>query len=299
VFNRGPPYPSEGNTPVSVVVTGATGHLGRLVIENLLESGFAADQVVAVGRRTDALADFRERGVQVRNADYTDRASLDEAFHGADAVLLVSGSEVGKRVAQHANAIDAAKAAGVGRLVYTSAPKADTTALVLAPEHKATEELIRASGVPFTILRNNWYTENYLGDLEQARVTGEIVSSVGDGRVASASRADYAAAAAVVLTTPGHDGVVYELSGDEAWDFTDLAAAFSQIVGNDVVFRPVSPEERLAGLTAAGLDEGTAQFVVALEGNTRDGMLALTTGELSRLIGRPTTPLIDGLRAAL
>jgi NAD(P)H dehydrogenase (quinone) len=284
---------------MSVVVTGATGHLGRLVVENLLDSGVPADQVVAVGRRTDVVADLRERGVQVRRADLADRGSLDEAFRGADAVLLVSGTEVGRRVAQHANAIDAAKAAGVGRIVYTSAPHADTSALVLAPEHKATEELIRSSGLPFTILRNNWYTENYLGDLEQARTTGEIVASVGDGRVASASRADYAAAAAVVLTGTGHDGAVYELSGDTAWDFADLAAAFSEIIGREVVYRSVTPAERLAGLQAAGLAEGTAQFVVALDGNIRDGLLAQATGELARLIGRPTTTLADGLRAAL
>jgi NAD(P)H dehydrogenase (quinone) len=284
---------------VSVVVTGATGHLGRLVVENLLDRGVPADQVVAIGRRTEALADLAERGVQVRRADFDDRASLDEALRGADSVLLVSGSELGRRVPQHSRLIDAAKAAGVGHLLYTSAPHADTTPLVLAPEHKATEELIRASGLPFTILRNGWYTENYLGDLEQARTTGEVVSSVGAGRVASASRADYAAAAAAVLTGTGHDGAVYELSGDTAWDYADLAAAISQVIGRDVVYRPVTPAERRAGLLAAGLDEGTAQFVVALEGNTRAGLLAETTGELARLIGRPTTPLVDGLRAAV
>lgn len=284
---------------MSIVVTGATGHLGRLVVENLLTRGVAADQVVAIGRRTEVLADLAERGVQVRHADFTDRASLDEALSGAEAVLLISGSEVGQRVAQHANAINAAKAAGVRHIVYTSAPQADTTTLVLAPEHKATEELIRASGIPFTILRNSWYTENYLGDLDQARTTGEIVSSVGKGRVASASRADYAAAAAAVLTSPGHEGAVYELSGDTAWDFTDLAAAMSKIVGREVVYRFVTSTERLAGLQDAGLDEGTAQFVVALEANTRDGLLAQTTGDLARLMGQPTTPLVEGLRAAL
>ena len=284
---------------MSVVVTGATGHLGRLVVENLLVAGLVPDQVVAVGRRTDALADLGARGVQVQRAEFSDRASLDAALRGGETVLLVSGSEVGQRVAQHANVIDAAKAAGVGRIVYTSAPHADTSALVLAPEHKATEELIRASGIPFTILRNNWYTENYFGDLEQARSTGEIVSSVGDGRVASASRGDFAAAAAVVLTAAGHEGAVYELSGDTAWDFKDLATAISQIVGREVVYRTVTPAERLAGLRAAGLDEGTGQFLVALEGNIRDGLLAQATGELARLIGRPTTPLVDGLRAAV
>ena len=284
---------------MSVVVTGATGHLGRLVVENLLGRGVPADQVVAVGRRTDALADLAECGVQVRRADFDDRVSLDEAVRGAESVLLISGSEVGRRVSQHAHVIDAAQAAGVRHLVYTSAPHADTTPLVLAPEHKATEELIRASGLTFTFLRNSGYTENYLGDLEQARTTGGVVSSVGAGRVASASRADYAAAAAAVLTGTGHDGAVYELSGDTVWDFADLAAAISQVIGRDVVYRTVARAERLSGLLAAGLDEGTAQFVVALEADTLAGLLAETTGELARLIGRPTTPLVDGLRAAV
>ncbi|OIQ84103.1 quinone oxidoreductase 2 [mine drainage metagenome] len=284
---------------MSVVVTGATGHLGRLVVENLLADGVAPERVIATGRRVEALADLAERGVQVRRADLAEPASLVSAFAGADDVLLVSGSEVGRRVEQHANALEAIRTVGARRVVYTSAPRADSTALVLAPEHKATEELIRASGLAFTILRNNWYTENYLGDLAQAGATGELVSSVGAGRVASAPRSDYAAAAAVVLTGSEHDGAVYELSGDEAWDFDELAAAFATITGRPVVHRRVTPEERLQGLLAAGLDEGTAGFVVALEGNTRDGDLAGTRGELRQLLGRPTVGLVDALAAAV
>ena len=283
---------------MSVVVTGATGHLGRLVVENLLSGGTAPGDVVATGRRVDALTDLAARGVQVRRADFTEPASLVAAFDGADDVLLVSGSEVGRRVEQHANVLEAIRTVGARRVVYTSAPKADTSPLVLAPEHKATEELIRESGLAFTILRNNWYTENYLGDLAQARATDELVSSVGDGRVASAPRSDYAAAAATVLATGGHDGAVYELSGDVAWDFDDLAAVFATVIGRPVVHRRVTPEERLRGLLAAGLDEGTAGFVVALEANTRDGLLAGTSGELGRLLGRPTVGLVEALTAA-
>ena len=284
---------------MSIVVTGATGHLGRLVVEHLLADGVPADQVVATGRRTERLADLAKRGVRVAAVDYAAPETLDAALAGADTVLLVSGSEVGQRVAQHTAVIDAAVRAGVGRLVYTSAPKADTSALVLAPEHKATEEVLRASGLTFTILRNGWYTENYLGDLQQARETGEIVAAAGEGRVASAPRDDFAAAAAVVLRTEGHDGAVYELAGDHAWDYTELAAAASEVLGRPVVYRAVTSEERHAGLVAAGLDEGTAGFVVALDENTRDGLLAESDGTLARLIGRPTTPLVDALRAAL
>jgi NAD(P)H dehydrogenase (quinone) len=284
---------------MSIVVTGATGHLGRRVVEHLLADGVPADQVVATGRRTERLADLAERGVRVAVADFAQPDTLAAAFQGAEVVLLVSGSEVGQRVEQHRAAIEAAKGAGVRRVVYTSAPQADTTALVLAPEHKATEEILRASGVTFTILRNGWYTENYLGDVQQARETGVISGAYGDGRVASAARDDFAAAAAVVLRTEGHDDAVYELSGDEAWGFDELAAAASEVLGREVTYRPVSSEQRRADLAAAGLDEGTVGFVVALEENTRDGLLAATPGDLSRLTGRPTTALADALRAAL
>ncbi|GEA87565.1 SDR family oxidoreductase [Cellulomonas cellasea] len=284
---------------MSVVVTGATGHLGRLVVTELLARGVPAADVVATGRRVEAIADLAAQGVRVVASDYADPESLRAAFEGAGAVLLVSGNEVGQRVTQHGNAIEAAKAAGVGHLVYTSAPRATTSDLVLAPEHKATEELLAASGLTTTVLRNNWYTENYVATLEQARATGELVASAGDGRVASATRADFAAAAAAVLTTPGHGGKVYELGGDTAWTHHELAAAIGEVLGREVVYRPVSPEEHLAVLTTAGLDEGTAGFVVALDGNIRDGALADVTGDLSRLTGRPTTPLVDGLRAAV
>jgi NAD(P)H dehydrogenase (quinone) len=211
-------------------------------------------------------------------------------------VLLVSGSRPGVRVAQHRAVVDAAARAGVGRIAYTSGLQADDTPLVVAPDHAATEEAIRASGLPFTLFRNGWYTENYVQTLQQARETGVVAASVGDGRVASASRADYAAAIAAALAGDGHDGAVYELSGDTAWGFDDLADAIGELTGREVTHRRLSPEEHLAALREAGLDEGTAGFVVALDGNIRDGALALTTGDLARLAGRPSTPLVEGLR---
>ncbi|MBX0301912.1 SDR family oxidoreductase [Cryobacterium sp. 1639] len=282
---------------MSIVVTGATGQLGRLIVEHLISRGVAPAEITAVGRNAERLADLATAGVGTAVADYSDSASLAAAFAGADVVMLVSGSEVGQRVAQHSNAITAAVAAGVNRIVYTSAPKADTSALILAPEHKATEEALRESGVAFTILRNGWYTENYAAAVQQARETGVYLTSSGDGRVASASRTDYAEAAAVVLTTPGHENAVYELAGDVAWTGDDMAAALTEVVGRPVVFTAVSPEEHTAILTGAGLDGGTVGFVVALDGNTRDGLLAGGSSDLTALIGRPTTPLLDGLRA--
>jgi len=282
---------------MTILVTGASGHLGHLVVESLLARGVAPADIRAGARDTAKIADLAEQGVQTVRLDYTDADSVAAAVAGADRVLLVSGSEVGQRVAQHSAVISAAASAGVSQLVYTSAPRATTSSLVLAPEHKATEEAIVAAGVPATILRNNWYTENYLGDLAAAGASGVLASSVGSGRVASASRRDFAEAAAVVLTTDGHVGQVYELGGDVAWTFDDLAAAIGELSGREVSYTPQTPEERAAALADAGLDEGTIGFVTALDANIRDGALAETTGELARLIGRPTTPLVEGLRA--
>lgn len=282
---------------MTILVTAASGHLGRLVLDSLLARGVDPATLRAGARRPETLAEYAERGVDVVALDYADADSAKAALAGVDKVLLISGSEVGQRVAQHINVIEAAASAGVQQLVYTSAPRATTSELVLAPEHKATEEHIAASGLPATVLRNNWYTENYAQDLEVAREHGVLVTSTGAGRVPSASRADFADAAAVVLTTEGHVGQVYELAGDAAWDFPTLAAAMSEVLGREVVLQQLSAEERVAQLRQVGLDAGTAGFVAALEGNIRDGVLDHTDGTLSRLIGRPTTPLVDALRS--
>ena len=283
---------------MTIVVTGATGHLGQLTVQALLARGVPAQDIVAGGRNTDALQELAGLGVRTAVVDYTDPASLRAALVGADKVLLISGNVPGQRVAQHGAVIDAAKAAGVGQLVYTSAPKADDTPLVLAPEHAATEALIQESGVPFTILRNNWYTENYLETAKQAIATGEIVGSAGNGRVASASRADFAAAAAVVLTADGHQGRTYELAGDVSWTFDDFAAVLSDPAGRPVTYRSVPTEQHVEILQGFGLDAGTAGFVAALDDNIRHGALDCSSTDLRDLIGRPTTPLAEGLAGA-
>ena len=282
---------------MSIVVAGATGNLGRLVVESLLARGVAPDEVVAAGRSQDKLADLGAPGVRTAVFDY--EAPADGVLEAGDTVLLTSLPVPGNRVELHGNAIDAAAKAGVARIVYTSAAHADDTPLVLAPEHKGTELRLAASGVPFTILRNNWYTENYGQTVKQAAETGVILGSAGEGRVASATRADYAAATAAVLSTAGHENAVYELSGDTAWTFTQFAATLAGLLGRDVEYRSVSPDEHLAALVGAGLDEATAGFVVALDGNIRGGALADATPDLSRLAGRHSTPLADGLRALI
>ncbi len=279
---------------MSVVITEATGHLGRLVVEDLLASGVPAGEIVATGRSTGRIADL---GVRAVVADYDEPSTLEAAFAGADTVLLVSGSTPGSRVAQHTRAIEASRAAGVRRVVYTSAPKASGTPWTMSPDHAATEDVLRASGLTWTILRNNWYHENYRSTLEQAAQTGTVLTSAGDGRVASASRADFAAAAAAVLTSDGHDGRVYELTGDVAWTFDEFAAAASQVLGRPVVAAHVTGDEQSAILTGAGLDAGTIGFVVQLDADIRAGVLGDATTDLRTLIGRPSTPLLDGLRA--
>ncbi|MEJ1230097.1 MAG: SDR family oxidoreductase [Galbitalea sp.] len=256
---------------MSIVVTGASGHLGRLIVDGLLREGVAPSDIIAGARNIDTIADLAAKGVVVRHLDYEDPASLKTAFAGADTLMLVSGSEVGKRAVQHRAAIDAAVAAGITRIVYTSAPKATTTTLIVAPEHKITEELLAASGLATTILRNGWYTENYLDAANQARESGVIVASVGDGRVASASRVDYADAAVAVLTAEGHDGKIYELSGDVAWNFDDLASAVGAVIGREVVYKSVTPEEQTAILKSAGLDDGTIGFIVAMDADIKAG----------------------------
>ena len=282
---------------MTIAVTGATGQLGALVVHDLVRTVDPAS-VVAVVRDPAKAAGPAAQGVRVRSATYADPAALAAAFAGVDDLLFISSSEVGQRIDQHRAVVDAAVAAGVGRIVYTSAPRATTSHLVLAPEHKFTEEYLAAAGLPTTILRNNWYTENYLGQIEIARTTGTLVAAAGAGRVASASRADFAAAAVAVLTQDGHAGRVYELGGDHAWDHDELAAALAEIVDAPVRYRAVDGPTLIGILQQSGMDEGTAGFVARLDGDIAAGALGEVTGELSTLIGRPTTPLLEGLRAA-
>ena len=281
---------------MTTVVTGASGHLGRLVVAELLAAGAAPASVVAGARRPETVADL---GVPTVELDYSRPSTLAKAFAGVDQVMLVSSNEAGRRVAQHGAVIAAAVAAGVTRIVYTSAPHADTSDLVVVPEHRATEELLRASGLAWTILRNNFYTENYLGSVEAARATGVLLGAAGDGRVACAPRTDYAAAAAAVLLGSGHEGRVYELSGDHACDYPELAAAIGEVLGREVVYRDLPAAEYVAALVGAGVPEGVARFVAANDEGIRAGLLADVTADLRTLIGRPTTPLVEALRAAL
>ncbi|RZU73062.1 NAD(P)H dehydrogenase (quinone) [Micromonospora kangleipakensis] len=281
---------------MSIVVTGATGQLGRLIIESLLSRGVPADQIVAVGRDIDRLADLAGRGVVTQLADYDDPESLQAAFAGAEKLMFVSGSEVGRRVVQHGNVVTAAKEAGVGQVVYTSIAKADTSSLVLAAEHKATEQLIRDSGLPYVFLRNSWYLENYTAQLPTYLQHG-VAGAADDGRVSAATRADYAEAAAAVLTTEGHTNKVYELGG-APFTLTNLATEISRQTGTAVSYLDLPVDKYTELLVAAGVPEGYAAVLADGDRGLAQGDLEVGD-DLAKLLGRTPTTLAEAVRAAL
>ncbi|MCX4447491.1 SDR family oxidoreductase [Streptomyces sp. NBC_01789] len=283
---------------MSIVVTGATGALGRLVVEHLLTT-VPADRVAAVVRDKEKAAGLAARGVELRIADYDRPETLAGAFRSGDRVLLISGNAVGSRIPQHTAVIDAAKAAGVAQLAYTGilgGPDADFT---LADEHRATEQLILDSGLPYTFLRNGWYTENQTENLAPVLAHGAVVGSAGEGRIAYASRDDYAAAAAAVLTGEGHLNRAYELSGDTALSYADYAAVVAKVTGKEIAHKDVPAAVHQEILTGAGVPEFFAAILVDVDQAVRRGRLAGTSGDLSRLIGRPTTPVADTVAAAV
>ncbi|MFF4959044.1 SDR family oxidoreductase [Streptomyces sp. NPDC001222] len=282
---------------MSIVVTGATGHLGRHVVEQLLEK-VPADQITAVVRTPEKVADFADRGVRIAVADYNAPETFGGLFAAADKVLLISGNEFDKgRVGQHRVVLEAAKAAGVALFAYTSAPGSLTAAL--ADDHRATEQLIVESGVPYVLLRNGWYHENYTENLGPVLEHGAVVQAAGEGRVASASRADYAAAAVAVLTGEGHENATYELSGDTAWGFAEYAAELSRQTGKEIAYNAVPLDVYSGILTGAGLPGPLAAILAGVDVAIEKGELAVTTGDLSRLAGRPTTPFAESITAAL
>ncbi|MFG3134753.1 SDR family oxidoreductase [Streptomyces sp. NPDC048211] len=283
---------------MSIVVTGATGELGRLVMEQLLTT-VPADGIAAVVRDKDKAAGLAARGVELRIADYNHPETLAGAFRAGDRVLLISGSEVGSRVAQHTAIIDAAKAAGVAQLAYTGILGGPDADVQLAAEHKVTEQLILDSGLPYTFLRNGWYTENYTANLAPVLAHGAVVANAGEGRIASASRADYAAAAVAVLTGEGHLGRAYELSGDVAWSLADYAAEIARASGKEIVYKDVPASAHQEILVGAGVPEAFAAILTDVDEGIRRGLLAGTSGDLTRLIGRPTTPLAETVAAAV
>ncbi|HBI09639.1 MAG TPA: NAD(P)-dependent oxidoreductase [Franconibacter pulveris] len=281
-----------------IAITGASGHLGRLVIADLLKT-VAAEQLVAIVRDPAKIADLAQKGVQVRRAEYGDAAALQAALTGVEKLLLISSSEVGQRAPQHRNVIEAAKAAGVTFIAYTSLLHADRSPLGLAEEHVATEKMLAESGIPFALLRNGWYSENYLASVPPALEHGAFIGSAGEGKIASATRADYAEAAARVMTLDNQAGNVYELAGDEAWTLSDLTAQLSELSGKPVAYQNLSEADFKAALQGAGLPEPFAALLANSDVGASKGGLFDDSRQLSTLIGRPTTPLAESLRALL
>lgn len=282
-----------------IAVTGATGHLGRLIVEALLSRGVAPNEIVALARRPEKARDLADRGVAVRQADYDQPDTLTTALAGVARLVLVSASEVGKRAAQHRNVLEAARSAGVELIVYTSILKADAGEMQLASEHAETEKMIRASGIPFVFLRNSWYVENYTGNLAPALEHGALLGSAEDGRVSAATRADYAEAAAAVVTGNGHEGKVYELGGDEAFTMRELAEEVSRRSGRAVEYRNLPEDDYAKALVGAGLPEPYARVLADSDRAIARAALYTDSGDLRRLIGRPTSSWREAVAAAV
>jgi NAD(P)H dehydrogenase (quinone) len=282
-----------------ILVTGASGQLGRLAVDVLLKTTSAADIAVTV-RSTAAGAAFAARGVTVHVADYAKPETLDVAYVGIDRLLLISSNDLGQRVAQHKNVIAAAKKAGVKLIAYTSVLHADTSLLGLADEHRQTEDALKASGVPFAVLRNGWYNENYAASIPSALAHNAVVGSAGDGLISSASRQDYAEAAAAVLTASDNQaGRIYELAGDSAYTLTQFAAEITKLSGKTIGYHNVPEAEFKAILVGAGLPEPVAALLSDSDAAAAKGALFDDGHALSRLIGRPTTPFAETVAAAL
>lgn len=282
-----------------IAVTGATGQLGRLAVEALLRRGVAAGRIVAAARDASKAADLAARGVEVREADYERPETLGPAFEGVGRLLLVSGNEVGRRAPQHENVVRAAKEAGVGFVAYTSVLNADRSALLLAAEHKATEAFVRESGIPYAFLRNGWYFENYDGAIKQAVGQGVMLGSAGEGRLSAAARADYAEAAAAVLSGEGHENKTYELGGDRAFTMSELAAEVARRAGREVSYQDMPAEGYAEALAGFGVPEPFARVLADSDLGIRRGELFTESDDLRRLIGRPTTTLEAAVAAAL
>ncbi|MEZ2590446.1 SDR family oxidoreductase [Pantoea agglomerans] len=281
-----------------IAVTGATGQLGRFVIDALLKK-VPAGEIIAAVRTPAKAADLAALGVIVRQADYGQPETLEAAFAGVDKLLLISGSEVGQREAQHKAVIEAARAAGVGFIAYTSLLHADTSPLGLGVEHRATEALLKASGIPFALLRNGWYSENYAASIPPALAHHAFIGAAGEGRIASAARQDYAEAAAEVMTREDQAGKVYELAGDDSYTLAQFAAEIAAQSGEKIDYVNLSQSEFAAALKNAGLPEGLAEMLADSDAGAEKGGLFDDSRQLSQLIGRPTTTWQAVIRAAL
>jgi NAD(P)H dehydrogenase (quinone) len=280
---------------MTIAVTGATGHLGRIIVGKL-KTRAPSDRPVALARSTAKAADL---GVEVRAFDYSKPDTLAPALAGVDTILLISASEIGRRAEQHRHVIEAAKRAAVRRIIYTSLLHAERSPLSLAAEHRATEADVKSSGISYTILRNGWYTENHTNSIGGALAAGAVIGSAGDGKFSTATRADYAEAAVVTLTGKGYEGKTFELAGDEAYTLADFASEISRQTGKTIGYKNLPEADYAATLARFGLPEAIAKAVASWDVEASRGALFDDSRQLSALIGRPTTPLAAAVSEAL
>jgi len=279
---------------MTIAVTGASGQLGRLVVSKLKSK--TGEPIIALARSPEKASGL---GVPVRAADYSKPGTLRSALEGVDTLLLISASEIGRRAEQHRNVIEAAKAAGVKRIVYTSLLHADVSPINLAAEHRTTEADLKSSGIPHTILRNGWYIENHTGSIGGTLAGGAVIGSASDGKYSSAARADYAEAAVAVLTAPGHEGKIYELAGDASFTLAEYAAEISRQTGKTIPYKNLPESDYAAALVGFGLSEPLAKTIASWDVGASQGALFDDGRQLSKLTGRPTTPLSAAVKAAL
>ncbi|RKG34696.1 SDR family oxidoreductase [Acinetobacter tianfuensis] len=281
---------------MKIAITGATGQLGQLVIQALLKR-VPADKIIALIRNKNKAADLAAQGIELRHFDYDAPETLVSALEGIDKLLLISANEIGRRLPQHQAVIQAAQTARVPYIAYTSLLRADTNPLGLAQEHRDTEALIQASGLNYTLLRNNWYSENYLAGLEQYIASGKLLSAAKNGQISSASRADYAEAAAAVLTSAGHEQKIYELAGSESFSKADLAAFITQVSGQPVEYLEIGGAALAQGLTAAGLPEGLVNLITEADIETANGVMFSDSKDLEQLIGHKTISIQSQIKS--
>ena len=277
---------------MKIAITGATGQLGKLIIEALLKEIDASD-IIALVRDENKAKDLENKGIELRPFDYDLPETLVPALKGVDKLLLISANEVGRRTPQHKAVVDAAIEAQVPYIAYTSLLRANTNLLALAKEHRETESLIQQSGLQYTLLRNNWYNENYISNIQQVADHGVLYGSALDSKISSASRQDYAEAAAKVLTSEGHEGKIYELAGSNSFTLYDLAAYVTQASAKSVVYQNISPEDYLAALVGLGLPDGLAQVIVDADVQALNGTLYSDSKDLENILGRKTTSIKD------
>ncbi|MEH7097729.1 SDR family oxidoreductase [Neobacillus vireti] len=279
---------------MKLLVTGATGKLGTKVVDTLLKAIPASELAVSV-RNPEKAEGLRNRGVEVRQGDFDQPETLDQAFTGIDRLLIISADGDNEtRIRQHTDAVQAAERAGVKFIAYTSLANATESKNLMAPPHVATEAAIIKTGIPYSFLRNNWYLENEMGSIQGALAGAPWVTSAGEGKVGWALQQDYADAAAAVLLGNGHENSVYELSGPLLTQ-AELASELGAVLGKEIPVQQVSDEKYAEIMKGLGLPDFVIPIVVGIQESIRNGSLDVESNDFEKVLGRPVTPIKEAL----